>query len=51
MQAAEAAELARLTVALATTEPDSEVTRLCGVPSPAIATAMFERCKASLWAA
>ncbi|MFZ6178412.1 ferritin-like domain-containing protein [Nannocystis pusilla] len=51
VQAAEAAELARLTVALATTKPDSEVSHLCGVPSPAIATTMFERCKASLWAA
>ncbi|MDC0715983.1 ferritin-like domain-containing protein [Nannocystis bainbridge] len=51
VRAAEAAELARMTVALATTEPDAEVSRLCGVPGPAIATAMFERCKASLWAA
>jgi len=51
VSAAEAAELARLTVALATTEPDPEVSIQCGVPSPTVATAMFERCKASLWAA
>ncbi len=51
VHAAEAAELARLTLALATTEPDLAVsTRLCGVPSTRDRYRdVRARCKGPLW--